>query len=171
MASIAIRVPSGEIENARETSGGAYVTPAGNGHRESHEACRRLRLRAQQCECCDRCECGGGKPRNSHASSHRIDCRDAGAADGNPLRGFGDVIAQLRQIAREVAGRGVALIRILGEATLDDPAQLRRENPELGDCSGSGSSRMTAASVSAVVLREKGRVGRGHLVETAPSEN
>jgi hypothetical protein len=33
------------------------------------------------------------------------------------------MLAQLRQIAREVACRGVALIRILGEATFDHPSQ------------------------------------------------
>ena len=33
------------------------------------------------------------------------------------------MLAQVRQIAREVAGRRVTLIRVLGEATFDDPSQ------------------------------------------------
>ena len=120
MASITIRVPSGEIENARDNSGGAYVTPAGKGtvnrtRRAAGSGCVRSSANG------DRCECGGDNPRNSQPpATESITGR--GCSDRNTLRGFRHVIAQLRQIACQISSRGIPLVRILGETSLDHPA-------------------------------------------------
>ena len=74
------------------------------------------------------------------------------------------------QIPREVLGRRIALLGILGEQALDDPPD--RGRSLRGECpSGSGSSRMIATRVSAPVFRWKARLPVAISYRIAPSEN
>ena len=66
-----------------------------------------------------------GQPAEEPASAAPRGLDDAGAA-GRRARHLADVLAHALQIPREVARRGVALVGVLGEAALDDPAQRRR---------------------------------------------
>ena len=68
--------------------------------------------------------------------------------------GLGEAPAQHLELAREVLRGGVALLRVLGQAALDDPAE-RGGSRGAAWRSGSASSRMMAVSVSAAESRSK----------------
>ena len=62
------------------------------------------------------------------------------------------MVADAREIPGQILRRRVAVLGILGEAPLDDPAQRHRRRGR-GRRQGSGSSRMIAVIVSGPVAR------------------
>ena len=79
--------------------------------------------------------------------------RGRGSRHAGPAARFAQPVLERREVAREVAGRGVAVVRRLREAALDDPAQRRRRQRGQGRRSAPGSSRMIAERVSGVLPR------------------
>ena len=94
---------------------------------------------------------------------------DAGATTAVPRRRSSstsrEVVADALQVAREVARRRVALVRVLGEAALDDPAK-RRRRPRVHPRDG---LRLVADDrgqrLGAACAFWKARCPRRHLVE------
>ena len=91
--------------------------------------------------------------------------RPARLRPGSRAAHLAEMIPQRREVAGEIPGRGVALLRILGEAAVDDPAQGRGRARGRARDRRLGSSRMIAVSVSAAVSRLPGAPARDHLVQ------
>ena len=124
-----LAVPGGAVDDrpaVRRKAAVQEIAPAGRelpeGHLAGQEAFgRRLTAREER----ER-ERGGYRRAEEDAAPNRSRARrgDGRRADTDGLR---QMITKRGEVAREVARRGVALLGILGQAALDDPAQRRRD--------------------------------------------
>ena len=151
------------MRECREISDGAYVTPAGREMvNRTDDGCRRFRPGAQHANAAIAANAAAAT-HGTARSSHRIDCRTMVRRRRHAEK-LGDVIAQLRQIAREIARRRITLIRILRETTLDDPSQLDGKIRNLRFDRGRLVAYDRRECFCGRVARER-TLRRGHLVQ------